>query len=131
MTIMAAKISTAEANNYEDTPFSEFYSGYNIVHTGYRYKSDKTSAYINNLGSPCSVYVDVWGAYGIYKDGNVYVRPGQEELCNYNGTVLVGKGQAKKLLNSVREKQWNSAELRMTGTQLRVYLSGKWSPDSI
>jgi len=132
MTIMSAKLTIAEANNYEDTAFREFYSGYNIVETKYRYKSDDSSAYIFNSGSPCSVYVDVWGAYAVFDDdGNASVRPTQQECCNYNGNVLVGKGQAKKLLNNVNERKWNAAQLRMTGNQLRVYLSGKWSPDSI
>ncbi|WP_346898269.1 hypothetical protein [Clostridium sp. UBA7503] len=132
MTIMTVKVPIAEANNYEDTDFKEFYSGYNIVETKYRYKSDDSSAYIFNSGSPCSVYVDVWGGYAVFDDaGNASVRPTQQECCNYNGNVLVGKGQAKKLLNNVNERKWNAAQLRMTGTQLRVYLSGKWSPDSI
>jgi len=133
MTIMSAKLTIAEANNYKDTTFREYYSGYNVVQTGYRYKSDDSSAYIYNSGSPCAVYVDVWGGYAVFDAaGNASVRPNQQECCNYNGNVLVSKGQAKKLLNNVNERKWNAAELRMTGAgPVEGYLSGLWSPDSI
>ncbi len=138
MTIMSAKLTIAEANNYTDTGFGGFYSGYNTVNTEYRPKEDDSSSYINNSGSPCGVYVDVWGARGkfeIARDGRgmvFYKYDGQEASCNVSqNNVLVGKGQAKKLPNYANERNYNAGSLRMTGTQLRVNLSGLWSPDSI
>jgi len=137
MTIMSAKLTIAEANNCTDTTFRDFYSGYNTVDTEYRPKEDDSSSYIYNSGSPCGVYVNVWGARGkfeIARDGRgwvFYKYDGQEASCNYNGNVLVGSGQSKKLLNNVYERNYNAGSLSMTGTQLRVYLSGLWSPDSI
>lgn len=123
----------AEANNYVDTSFNQFYTGYTLVKTTYRYKSDDSSAYIYNSGSTCGVYVDVWGAYGVFEDNIFYPRPDKEANCNYNGTVFVGQGQSRKLLNNVKENPagYNAAQLRMSGAQSRVYLSGVWSPDSI
>lgn len=137
--IMPGKNKIAEANNYTDTSFNGYYTGYNMVTTDYREKEDESSSYIYNSNSPCGVYVSVRGASGkfvLYRDerGLVFEKfDGQDRICDYSGPVLVGKGQSKKLLNHVNENPdyLNAAQLRMTGTLLRVYLSGVWSPDSI
>lgn len=133
--IVSSGLAIAEpVYGWEDSQFGDFYSGYNMVNTEWRTKTDDTSAYIYNSGSPCGVYVKIYG--GNYRlcrcDGCMQNNITSHEDCSYYPNfVLVGQGQSKKLLNWVNERNYSVCALGMTGTQLRVYLSGLWSPDSI
>ena len=46
-------------------------------------------------------------------------------------SVKINEAYTKIVMLLLDQHNKNAAQLRMTGTQLRVYLSGKWSPDSI
>lgn len=134
MSMISIKSVNAESN-WKDSEFFRYYSGQNIVETKPRQKIDYYSAYINNSGSDCGVKVDVWGYKGEYQYYRADCEPrfsySKTQKCNYNGTIHVKRGQAIKLLNTVRENNLSFCSLKMIGDWPRVNLSGLWSPDSI
>ncbi len=129
MVFMGVMTQTYAAGNYKDTKFKfsfTAYSPYMGQMTETRAKKDKTSSYMKCEKASHSYDAEV---YAVNPKGKMAI----EYYVPVNSPVyIMKKGDAKYLVNYVREKGYKNACIRVDGRYAGKYtVSGLWSPDSI